>query len=261
MGLFEKLGFERKTCDVCGEKVGLLGGTKLVDGRLCKDCARKVSPHLTSLSRMTLSDYHEHVAYREQNANNLKEFNITHVIGDDNCKLYIDFDRRWFIVSSSSNWRSTNEDILSFDDIVNADMNVKESKTEQKYKDDEGKMVSYNPPRYDYSYSFEVALLLNHPFWTQTNIKINRKKIEDKMSKDYDDEYIYTEEMCEILGMLKSCSREELDETIAYYKDWLDRPIAYDDNYYVEDRNYYNKGDYYAKRDPRAKKYVKKYNF
>lgn len=38
MGLFDK-----KYCDVCGERIGLLGNRKLEDGNLCKDCARKLS--------------------------------------------------------------------------------------------------------------------------------------------------------------------------------------------------------------------------
>ena len=36
MGLFDK-----KYCDICGEKIGLLGNRKLEDGNLCKDCAKK----------------------------------------------------------------------------------------------------------------------------------------------------------------------------------------------------------------------------
>ena len=39
MGLFDK-----KVCDICGEKIGLLGNRKLDDGNLCKDCAKKLSP-------------------------------------------------------------------------------------------------------------------------------------------------------------------------------------------------------------------------
>ena len=35
MGLFDK-----KNCDICGEKIGLLGNRKLDDGNLCKNCAR-----------------------------------------------------------------------------------------------------------------------------------------------------------------------------------------------------------------------------
>ena len=39
MGLFDK-----KYCDICGEKIGLLGNRKLEDGNLCKNCAAKLSP-------------------------------------------------------------------------------------------------------------------------------------------------------------------------------------------------------------------------
>ena len=37
MGLFDK-----KYCDVCGEKIRFLGNRKLEDGNLCKDCAEKL---------------------------------------------------------------------------------------------------------------------------------------------------------------------------------------------------------------------------
>ena len=38
--------FDKKYCDVCGDKIGLLGNRKLEDGNLCKDCAKKLSPFL-----------------------------------------------------------------------------------------------------------------------------------------------------------------------------------------------------------------------
>ena len=45
MGLFDK-----KVCDICGEKIGLLGNRKLDDGNLCKDCAKKLSPWFEAVS-------------------------------------------------------------------------------------------------------------------------------------------------------------------------------------------------------------------
>ena len=39
MGLLDK-----KSCDICGGKNGLLGNRKLDDGNCCKDCARNLSP-------------------------------------------------------------------------------------------------------------------------------------------------------------------------------------------------------------------------
>ena len=39
MGLFDK-----KNCDICGEKIGIMGNRKLDNGNLCKKCAGKLSP-------------------------------------------------------------------------------------------------------------------------------------------------------------------------------------------------------------------------
>ena len=49
MGLFDK-----KYCDICGEKIGLLGNRKLEDGNLCKDCARKLSPFFSERRNSTV---------------------------------------------------------------------------------------------------------------------------------------------------------------------------------------------------------------
>jgi predicted amidophosphoribosyltransferase len=51
MGLFDK-----KNCDICGEKIGLLGNRKLDDGNLCKNCARKLSPWFEERRHSTVED-------------------------------------------------------------------------------------------------------------------------------------------------------------------------------------------------------------
>ena len=51
MGLFEK-----KYCDICGEKIGLFGNRKLEDGNLCKTCAGKLSPFFSERRRSTVED-------------------------------------------------------------------------------------------------------------------------------------------------------------------------------------------------------------
>ena len=43
MGLFDK-----KFCDFCGNKIGLLGNRKLEDANMCKECASKLSPWFKS---------------------------------------------------------------------------------------------------------------------------------------------------------------------------------------------------------------------
>ncbi len=51
MGLFEK-----KYCDICGEKIGLLGNRKLEDGNMCSKCAAKLSPFFTGRKKTTLEE-------------------------------------------------------------------------------------------------------------------------------------------------------------------------------------------------------------
>lgn len=51
MGLFDK-----KYCDICGEKIGLLGNRKLENGNLCKDCAGKLSPFFSDRRNSTVEE-------------------------------------------------------------------------------------------------------------------------------------------------------------------------------------------------------------
>ena len=62
MGLFDK-----KYCDVCGEKIGLLGNKKLEDANLCKKCAAKLSPWFNERRHSTLEEIKQQLAYREDN--------------------------------------------------------------------------------------------------------------------------------------------------------------------------------------------------
>ena len=61
MGLFDK-----KICDICGEKIGLLGNRKLDDGNLCKDCAKKLSPWFEDRRHSTVEDIKRQLEYREK---------------------------------------------------------------------------------------------------------------------------------------------------------------------------------------------------
>ena len=84
MGLFDK-----KYCDVCGEKIGLLGNRKLEDGNLCKNCAGKLSPFFSERRRSTVEEIREQLAYREANQELVAAFNPTKVLGGD-MKIYFD---------------------------------------------------------------------------------------------------------------------------------------------------------------------------
>lgn len=76
MGLFDK-----KYCDVCGEKIGFLGNRKLENGNLCKDCAKKLSPFFSGRRRSTVEDIKRQLAYREENKTKLQNFKSDYTFG------------------------------------------------------------------------------------------------------------------------------------------------------------------------------------
>ena len=124
MGLFDK-----KYCDICGEKIGLLGNRKLEDGNLCKDCAKKLSPWFSDRRRSTVEDIKEQLAYREENRGRAAQFRITRTYGES-WKVLIDEEHRWFTVTRARDLAEANPDILDFDAITGCRLDIDENRTE-----------------------------------------------------------------------------------------------------------------------------------
>ncbi|MCR5319288.1 MAG: DUF4428 domain-containing protein [Treponema sp.] len=175
MGLFEK-----KYCDFCGEKIGLLGNRKLEDGNMCKNCAAKLSPWFNERRHSTKADIQAQLEYREQNKSLVAAFNATQTLGNDT-RLLIDEGARKFMVTRAKDLQSANPDVLDFSQAVGCDLDIQEDKTELKQEDSNGNSTSYNPPRYEYSYSFEVRIRVSSPYF-------------DEMSFDLSNGYITTGE-------------------------------------------------------------------
>ena len=181
MGLFDK-----KTCDICGGKIGLLGNRKVDDGNMCKDCASLLSPLMTDRRRTTLADIREHLSYREENKKKVNALNITRSFGNSQ-KLLIDDNAGCFIVTSSSRWQNDNPDVILLSQVTGCIDEVRESRTELKTKDNEGKPISYNPPRYDVDYDFYITLDINSPWFNKLTMKVNGSRVEDRFSAAYKD--------------------------------------------------------------------------
>ena len=133
MGLFDK-----KYCDICGEKIGLLGNRKLEDGNLCKDCAKKLSPWFSDRRRSTVADIKDQLAYREENRGRAAQFCITRSFGEG-WKVLLDEERRWFTVTRARDLADANPDILDFDAITGCRMDIDESRTELTREGSDGK--------------------------------------------------------------------------------------------------------------------------
>ena len=179
MGLFDK-----KFCDICGDKIGLLGNRKLEDGNMCKNCAAKLSPFTTDRRRTTLAEIKDHLAYREANKAEVAAFNVTRSLGD-RTKVMLDEDAGKFIVTSYGRWQNENPDVMSFSQVTGCNSEIRESRTEIKRKDSQGNEVSFNPPRYDIDYDFYLTIHVNSPFFSEIEFKLNSNRIEERTSVEF----------------------------------------------------------------------------
>lgn len=171
MGLFSK-----KSCSVCGGEIGLLGNRKLEDGNLCKNCAAKLSPWFTDRRRSTVDEIKAQLEYREANKEAVKQFNTTRSIGDYT-KLLFDEDAKKFMVSRGRKLEDENPDVLDFSMITDVKLDIEEDRDEAMTEDKDGKSISYNPPRYDYGYDFNIIIRLNHPYIDEISFQLNSSRV------------------------------------------------------------------------------------
>ncbi len=171
MGLFDK-----KYCDVCGEKIKLLGNRKLEDGNLCKNCASKLSPWFNERRHSSLDEIKEQLAYREDNKEAVKAFHVTRSFGR-NMKILLDEDNRKFMVTSARDLEEANPDVLDYSMVTGCDLNIDENRDEIFREDKEGNSVSYNPPRYEYYYYFDMIIRVNHPYFDEIRFRLNNSSV------------------------------------------------------------------------------------
>ena len=120
MGLFDK-----KTCALCGEKIGLLGGIfsseDLAGGdTICGDCHRKCTPGQLNFKDMTLDDVKANIAVAETNKRKgAAEFCTTRQFFagayNDSPVLDVDEAHGWFMnAETKDGWVYELDDIYTF---------------------------------------------------------------------------------------------------------------------------------------------------
>ena len=146
MGLFDK-----KFCDICGDKIGLLGNRKLEDGDMCKDCAKKLSPFFTGRKRTTVAEIKQQLDYREKNKGELRMFSPGVVLGGY-YKFFIDSAKNNFVVSRrrAGDWDEENPDVIPLSSVCSCFSRIEEETEEIYAVNSNGDEVSYNPPRFLY---------------------------------------------------------------------------------------------------------------
>lgn len=113
MGLFDK-----KYCDICGEKVNMLTQKKLSDGLLCSDCKHKLGAFTSGWKQRTVQDVKNHLEQREQNKQKYQQFNCTATAGGRSNALQADFNHRWFIFAiDNRDFKSGNPQVFDFSQL------------------------------------------------------------------------------------------------------------------------------------------------
>ncbi|MCL1795599.1 MAG: DUF4428 domain-containing protein [Clostridia bacterium] len=206
MGLFNK-----KNCDICGGKIGLMGNRKLDDGNMCKDCAGKLSPFTTDRRRTTLADIKDHLGYREANKADVTAFNATRTLGE-RTKVILDEDAGKFIVTNSSRWQTENPDVIAFSQVTGCNTEICERKTELKTKDQDGKEISYSPPRHRFDFDFYITIHVNSPWFNEIKFQLNRNNVEQRGSAGYRE---YERQSSEIKSALLQIRQDARDVAAA----------------------------------------------
>lgn len=178
MGLFDV--FKKKDCEICGKEVGMLGYKKLKDGEICKDCVKLLSPWFEDRRESTVAEIKEQLAYRERNAKNLESFNVSRTIGESG-KIHIEeingVPTRFFVTRYNETIDS-NPDIIFFRDVISSVTDIHVRDEEMKQKDSEGKMVSYNPPRFKHHYDFRIKMeIRSNPYFDHISFTVNRSVV------------------------------------------------------------------------------------
>ena len=180
MGFFGDL-FSKKACAFCGDENRVFGNRKLKDGNMCTDCVAKLSPWFSDRKESTVAEIGEQLKYREENAKALEDFWPNPAIGKEHffyAEMRGDVPVR-FAVSHDIDYRKDNADIINFEDVVSCTLDLNDRYEELKYSNDKGERVSYNPPRYKYSYDFYVVLAIkNNPYFDEIRFKLNRFPVE-----------------------------------------------------------------------------------
>ena len=181
MGLFDK-----KYCDICGDKIGLLGNRKLEDGNMCKDCAKKLSPFFSERRSSTVEEIKQQLAYREQNKQSLAGFSPMLTFGEDD-KIYIDPMKQSFVVSrrNPGSWSDENPDVIPLSSVTGCNLRIDEDREEIYTQGKDGEEVSYNPPRYKFTYDFYIDIKVNTPYFDEITAKLNDNEVEGVGTMEY----------------------------------------------------------------------------
>lgn len=184
--------FTKENCRICGGKTGLLD-KKCSDGKICRDCVRKLSVWFDDYKSSTGAELAAQIAEKDNQLLHISDYNFSRVYGEMGVIL-IDEDARVFTafadtsaglfgsprdVHSIDDVIDLRPDILGFDEITDIEIDINEMTREEKQTVN-GSQVSYDPPHILYMYSFTLRIQLNNKYVKRVYIPLNKGTVQIK---------------------------------------------------------------------------------
>ncbi|MBQ6930573.1 MAG: hypothetical protein IJN38_00415, partial [Clostridia bacterium] len=153
---------------------------------MCKDCAKKLSPFFSDRRSSTVAEIKQQLAYREQNKQVLAGFSPMFTFGEED-KIYIDPMKQSFVVSrrNPGSWSDENPDVIPLSSVSGCNLRVDEDREELYTEGKDGQRVSYNPPRYKFTYDFYIDIKVNNPYFDEITAKLNDRDVEGMGTMEY----------------------------------------------------------------------------
>lgn len=181
--------FKKENCCLCGGKTGMLD-KKTASGKVCKACRSSLSVWFDDYKKSTAEDLRAQLAQKEADMEKARTLNYVRVFGDLDVIL-IDEEARVFSVvkvpdenafgkrrkiSSFEDVMDLRPDLISFDQVVDLDIDIHES-THETQRTVNGEQVSYDPPHFVYMESFALRIKVDHPYISTVSVRLNHDSI------------------------------------------------------------------------------------
>lgn len=184
---------KKVSCSICGtERNNLFGGmSKLSDGKICKECKRKLSDYFSLSENVSTAQVKAHLEYRERNKAEIAAFKDTASVEGETGILIVDESAQKFIISPSKNFSASNAgdfripDVFKISDITSVELFIHKTSQEQSIYNTEDKRVKPSGASSPYiiKYTFSASINLNVDFVKNISFTLASNVSENSFSK------------------------------------------------------------------------------